>query len=69
MRAEAEAKGTLHSTPQETGTTQNQGRQTVVAIEPANPDVWYVPNYNPAYVWGQQPPGEITRRFFTLASI
>ena len=24
-----------------------------VSIEPANPDVWYVPDYNPAYVWGQ----------------
>ena len=23
-----------------------------ISIEPANPDVWYVPNYNPAYVWG-----------------
>ena len=55
MRAEAEAKGTLHSTPQETVTTQNQGGQTAISIEPANPDVWYVPNYNPAYVWG--PPG------------
>ena len=21
-------------------------------IQPANPDEWYVPNYNPAYVWG-----------------
>ena len=52
MRAEAEAKGTLHSTPQETVTTQNQGGQTAIDIEPANPDVWYVPNYNPAYMWG-----------------
>jgi hypothetical protein len=55
MRAKAEAKGTLHSTPQETVTTQNQGGQTAIDIEPANPDVWYVPNYNPAYIWG--PPG------------
>jgi len=52
MRAQAEAKGTLRSTPQETVTTQNQGGQTAISIEPANPDVWYVPNYNPAYVWG-----------------
>jgi len=52
MRAAAEAKGTLHSTPQEIVTTQNQGGQTVIDIEPANPDVWYVPNYNPAYMWG-----------------
>ncbi len=52
MRAQAQAKGTLHSTPQETVTTQNQGGQTAISIEPANPDVWYVPNYNPVYVWG-----------------
>jgi hypothetical protein len=29
MRAEAEAKGTLRSTPQETVTTQNQGGQSI----------------------------------------
>ena len=52
MRAQAQAKGTLHSTPQETVTTQNQGGQSEISIEPANPDIWYVPNYNPAYVWG-----------------
>src|ERR1700689_2474377 len=44
MRAKAEAKGTLHSTPQETVTTQNQGGQSAITIEPANPDVWDVPN-------------------------
>lgn len=52
MRAEAEAKGTLHSTPQETVTTEDQGGQQEIRIEPADPDVWYVPNYNPMYVWG-----------------
>ena len=52
MRAQAEAKGTLRSTPQETVNTQNQNGQTAISIEPANPDVWYVPNYNPVYVWG-----------------
>src|ERR1039457_537664 len=52
MRAKAEAKGTLRSTPQETVTKQNQNGQSVIDIEPGNPDEWYVPNYNPAYVWG-----------------
>lgn len=52
MRAEAEAKGTLHSTPQEAVTTQNQGGQQAITIEPTDPDLWYVPNYNPAYIWG-----------------
>lgn len=52
MRAEAQAKGTLHSTPQETVTTENQNGKAAITIEPANPDEWYVPNYNPVYVWG-----------------
>ena len=67
MRAQAGAKGTLRSTPQETVTTHNQGGRPVIGIEPANPDVWYVPNYNPAYVWGHQS-GEHIRRFITLTS-
>jgi hypothetical protein len=52
MRTQAEARGTLQSTPQQTVTTENQNGQPVINIEPANPDVWYVPYYNPAYVWG-----------------
>jgi len=57
MRAQAQARGTLRSTPQETVTTQDRGGQTVIDIEPGNPDVWYVPNYNPAYIWGPPPWG------------
>lgn len=52
MRQQAERRGTLHSTPQMTVTTQHQDGQPVITIEPANPDLWYVPNYNPVYVWG-----------------
>jgi hypothetical protein len=64
MRAQAEAKGTLHSTPQETVTTQNQGGQSAIDIEPANPDVWYVPNYNPAYMWGAPDWGDYPPLFY-----
>ena len=52
MRAQAQARGTLQSTPQQTVTTQNQNGQVAINIMPANPDVWYVPDYNPVYVWG-----------------
>jgi len=52
MRVQAEARGTLRSTPQEQVTTENQNGQSAIDIQPANPDVWYVPDYNPAYVWG-----------------
>jgi Protein of unknown function (DUF3300) len=52
MRAQAQAKGMLRSTPQETVTTQDQNGQSAISIQPADPNEWYVPNYNPAYVWG-----------------
>lgn len=52
MRAQAEAKGTLHSTPQENVSAEQQNGQSMITIQPANPDEWYVPNYNPGYVWG-----------------
>ncbi len=52
MRAQAQAKGKLQSTPQVSVTTQNQNGQPVISIEPANPNIWYVPNYNPVFVWG-----------------
>ena len=57
MRAQAQSRGTLKSTPQETVTTQNQGGQSEIEIEPADPNIWYVPYYNPAYVWGPPPFG------------
>ncbi|HLK21611.1 MAG TPA: DUF3300 domain-containing protein [Bryobacteraceae bacterium] len=52
MRASAQAKGTLQTTPQEVVNTQEQNGQRAITIEPANPDIWYVPNYNPVFIWG-----------------
>jgi hypothetical protein len=52
MRAKAEANGKLRSTPQETVTTENQNGQSAIVIQPPDPEQVYVPNYNPAYVWG-----------------
>ena len=52
MRTQAQAKGTLHTTPQETVSTEEQNGQSFIAIQPANPEVWYVPYYNPEYIWG-----------------
>ena len=49
MRAKAQASGKLQSTPQQTVTTQSQNGQNAISIEPANPDVWYVPYYNPLF--------------------
>jgi hypothetical protein len=52
MRARAEEKGRLSSTPQQTVTTQEEGGQQVIVIQPASPQVIYVPVYDPAYIWG-----------------
>jgi hypothetical protein len=52
LRSQAMAAGKLNSSPQETVTTQTQGGQTVIDIQPANPAVVYVPVYNPEYIWG-----------------
>jgi hypothetical protein len=52
MRAQAKAAGKLNSNAQETVTTETQGDRTAIEIQPANPQVVYVPQYNPEYVWG-----------------
>jgi Protein of unknown function (DUF3300) len=48
MRQKAEQAGNLKSTPQQTVTTQG----STVIIEPANPEVVYVPAYDPWVVYG-----------------
>jgi hypothetical protein len=48
MRQRAEAAGTLKTTPQQTITTQGPD----VVIQPATPDVVYVPEYDPWLVYG-----------------
>ena len=59
LRAEAQAAGNLQSTPQQVVTTAPapagvvaSGGQPPIVIEPVNPDVYYVPVYNPAVVYG-----------------
>jgi Protein of unknown function (DUF3300) len=49
LRAKAKAAGNLKSTPQMTVVQQDP--QTIV-IEPANPQVVYVPEYDPAAIYG-----------------
>ncbi len=52
MRSKAQERGTLQSGPEQTVTTDTRNGQKVIQIAPADPDVWYAPSYNPAYVWG-----------------
>jgi hypothetical protein len=51
LRRQAEAAGTLKSSPQQTVTTQDQ----TITVEPANPNVVYVPVYDPTVVYGAWP--------------
>jgi hypothetical protein len=52
LRGRAQANGKLKTTPQETVTTQTENGQTAISIQPADPQVIYVPTYDPTYVWG-----------------
>src|SRR5215469_4822693 len=45
MRALAQANGKLATTPQQTVASQTQSGQSVITIEPANPQIIYVPTY------------------------
>jgi len=52
MRARARSDGRLNSTPQQVVTTESQDGQSAIEIQPADPQVIYVPVYSPQYVWG-----------------
>jgi uncharacterized membrane protein YgcG len=48
LRKKAQEAGNLKSTPQQTVTDQNNS----VVIQPANPQIVYVPEYNPELIYG-----------------
>jgi hypothetical protein len=52
MRSRAQDNGRLSSTPQQRVNTQRRDGQNVIVIQPADPEVIYVPVYDPAYIWG-----------------
>jgi hypothetical protein len=52
MRLKADQAGKLASTSQQRVTTTNDGGRPIIDIEPANPQMMYVPNYDPGYIWG-----------------
>lgn len=52
LRVQAEKAGNLKSTPQQKVTSSTTENKTVVVIEPADPQVVYVPSYNPTVVYG-----------------
>jgi hypothetical protein len=52
MRGKAKDKGALVSNEQQKVETQTVESKTVIVIEQANPQIVYVPSYNPTYVYG-----------------
>src|SRR6516164_8680857 len=52
MRVSAQQSGKLVSTPQQEVINTTDARQPVVQIVPTNPEVIYVPVYDPYWVWG-----------------
>ncbi|MDM0000628.1 DUF3300 domain-containing protein [Variovorax sp. J22P240] len=57
LRTQAQRTGNLKSTPEQRVSVEQepQTQQTVIKIEPANPQTVYVPAYNPAVVYGTWP--------------
>jgi hypothetical protein len=52
MRLSAQQGGKLSSNSQQTVTTSYDNVPPVIEIQPANPQVIYVPYYNPVSIWG-----------------
>jgi len=60
LRQRARAAGSLASTPQQTVSTEDQD----IMIEPASPDIIYVPAYNPWCIYGDWPYSEYPPFYF-----
>jgi hypothetical protein len=52
MRAKARQAGVLTSTPQQAVTSTAQPGQNVISILPGEPQIIYVPVYDPVWIWG-----------------
>jgi hypothetical protein len=55
LRTKADAAGNLQSTKEQVVTKETVNNTTIVKIEPADPQVVYVPTYNPTVVYGAWP--------------
>jgi hypothetical protein len=53
LRGQAQANGKLETTKQQKVTVSQEANEQVIEIEPASPDIVYVPYYDPAVVYGE----------------
>ncbi len=58
LRAQAKSAGNLKTTPQQEVKTETQNGQTVIIVQPANPQVVYVPQYDPQTAYTAPPPAQ-----------
>lgn len=55
LRAKAQSQGNLKSNKEQTVNSNQENGSTVITIVPANPDIIYVPIYNPTLIYGAWP--------------
>jgi hypothetical protein len=55
LRSKAQAQGSLKDSKEQKVTTEVVESKTIIKIEPTNPEVVYVPTYNPTVVYGAWP--------------
>ena len=55
LRGKAVAQGALKDSKEQKVVTSTENNQTIIKIEPADPEVVYVPTYNPTVVYGAWP--------------
>ena len=68
LRAQAADVGNLTSTPQQTVERKAEGGNTYIEVKPADPQVVYVPQYNPEVIYTTPPPSTTTQTTTTTTS-
>jgi hypothetical protein len=64
LRAKAQANNKLTSTKEQTVTVRQEQNRQVIAIEPTEPNMVYVPYYDPAVVYGDWPYADYPPYYF-----
>lgn len=68
LRARAQANNKLVSTKQQKVSVQTQDNRQVIVIEPTDPDMMYVPYYDPGVVYGDWPYADYPPYYFGYPS-
>lgn len=58
LRLQAAQVGNLQTTPQQTVETKTENNETIIEVKPADPQIVYVPQYNPQVVYATPPPSQ-----------